>query len=215
MGELRHNPPDVTLTMTADKAALASPAAGQPPAELERVLVRRALRGDTGAFRRLFERHGPPVRRFVRDLLGDDTAADEATQETFVRAHGRLSTLRDRDKVLPWLFGIARNVAWELMRARRTHGPLALPPASEEAVDYAPSPEAMLLSREADRHLSAALAELPEERRAALVLRIDHGLGYEQIAAVMGWPLFKVKNEIHRARLTLRVRLTRYMGGVS
>ena len=64
----------------------------------------------------------------------------------------------------------------------------------------APSPEGVLLGAEADAKLTAALAELGDERRAALLLRIDHGLDYDQIAEVMGWPLSKVKNEIHRAR---------------
>src|SRR5579872_4206344 len=73
---------------------------------IEGALVRRAREGDAKAFRQIFERHAPPVRRFLLDLLGDVAAADEATQETFVRAHGRLSTVRDTDKLLSWLFGI-------------------------------------------------------------------------------------------------------------
>ncbi|HYH98469.1 sigma factor-like helix-turn-helix DNA-binding protein, partial [Hyalangium sp.] len=52
-----------------------------------------------------------------------------------------------------------------------------------------------------------------EERRSALLLRIDHGLPYEEIAQVMGWSLPKVKNEIHRARLQLRERLAAHVGG--
>jgi RNA polymerase sigma-70 factor (ECF subfamily) len=61
--------------------------------------------------------------------------------------------------------------------------------------------------------LAAALGELGEERRAALLLRIDHGLGYDEIAAQLGWPPAKVKNEIHRARLELRAVLGKYIGG--
>ena len=89
-------------------------------------------------------------------------------------------------------------------RATATHSVL---------VDQAPSPEAVLLSAESDRVLDGALANLAEERRAALLMRIDHGLGYGAIAAAMGWPLQKVKNEIHRARLQLRERLSGYVEG--
>jgi RNA polymerase sigma-70 factor (ECF subfamily) len=71
----------------------------------------------------------------------------------------------------------------------------------------------MLLGAEADEQLAVALSELGEERRQALVMRIDHGLDYDEIADVMGWPLSKVKNEIHRARLVLRTRLSKYVGG--
>ena len=192
-------------------------------------LVARARAGDASAFRALFEREAPPVRRFLRDLLRDAEAADEATQETFVRAHRSLSVLRDEEKVLPWLLGIARNVFHEELRRRRHR---VLPAASELArgdddqpsrggagdagvalVDDAPSPEALLIGREADAQLDRALASLGEERRAALLLRIDHHLDYDEIREVMGWTLAKVKNEIHRARLELRVRLLPYLGG--
>ncbi|HEY2744170.1 MAG TPA: RNA polymerase sigma factor [Polyangia bacterium] len=165
-------------------------------------------------FRAVYESHARSVRRFLGDLLRDDASADEATQETFVRAHSRLATLREGDKVLPWLFGIARNVFYEELRARKKH--LRSIDDDDERMqepDQAPSPEGMLLGAEADAKLNEALAELGEERRAALVLRIDHGLDYDQIAEVMGWPLSKVKNEIHRARLTLRTRLSKYVGG--
>ena len=72
-----------------------------------------------------------------------------------------------------------------------------------------------MLAGEADRLLDGALQILSAERRAALLMRIDHGLAYEEIAAALGWKLQKVKNEIHRARLQLRERLAGYLEGAS
>ena len=164
-------------------------------------------------FRAVYDAHARSVRRFLGDLLRDDASADEATQETFVRAHSKLETLREGDKVLPWLFGIARNVFYEELRARKKHLRSIDEDERDAEPDAAPSPEGVLLGAEADAQLTTALAELGEERRAALVLRIDHGLDYDEIAAIMGWPLSKVKNEIHRARLVLRARLSKYVGG--
>jgi len=164
-------------------------------------------------FRAVYDAHARSVRRFLGDLLRDDASADEATQETFVRAHSKLETLREGDKVLPWLFGIARNVFYEELRARKKHLRSIDEDERDAEPDAAPSPEGVLLGAEADAQLTMALAELGEERRAALVLRIDHGLDYDEIAAIMGWPLSKVKNEIHRARLVLRARLSKYVGG--
>src|SRR3954469_17428020 len=128
-------------------------------------------------FRAVYDAHARSVRRFLGDLLRDDAAADEATQETFVRAHSRLPTLREGDKVLPWLFGIARNVFYEELRARKRHL-RAIDSDDErgEEPDGAPSPEHMLLGAEADEMLAVALGELGAERRQALVMRIDHGL---------------------------------------
>lgn len=176
-------------------------------------LLSRARAGDGEAFRVIFDRKAPGVRRFLGDLLRDDVAADEGTQETFVRAHQRLSTLSEAAKLQGWLLGIARMVFLEQLRRKRRDGPqLESEPVQ---VDRAPTPEAALLSGEADRVLAMALFDLGRERRAALLMRIDHDLGYGEIAVAMGWTLQKVKNEIHRARLQLRARLAAYLEGAA
>ena len=162
----------------------------------------------------IFERQAPAVRRFLGDLLRDPAAADEGTQETFVRAHQRMPTLQHAAKLQGWLLGIARMVFLEQLRRRRRDGP-----AQEEAeppqIDSGPTPEAALLGREADQALDRALGALSTDRRAALAMRLDHGLGYDEIAAAMGWNLARVKNEIHRARLQLRAHLARYLEGTA
>jgi RNA polymerase sigma-70 factor (ECF subfamily) len=177
-------------------------------------LISLARAGDAEAFRVIFERQAPGVRRFLGDLLRDPASADEGTQETFVRAHQRMGTLQETAKLQGWLFGIARMVFLEQLRRRRRDGP---PQDDGEPmqIDAAPTPEAALLGREADQALDQALAALSEDRRAALVMRLDHGLGYDEIAAAMGWNLQKVKNEIHRARLQLRTRLAGYLEGTA
>jgi RNA polymerase sigma-70 factor, ECF subfamily len=188
-------------------------------AAIERAWVVRARAGDGEAFRAIFDRYAGSVRRFLRDLLRDDAGADEATQETFVRAHQRIEALREGDKLASWLFGIARNVYFEHRRAASwLVSGVELDELEEDAtvidaVLPAPTPEAMLLDRELEGVLADALARVSESRRAALLLRIDHGLGYDEIAQVMGWSLQKVKNEIHRARLKLRVLLAPHVAG--
>jgi RNA polymerase sigma-70 factor (ECF subfamily) len=179
----------------------------------EEELLSRARAGEGEAFRLIFDREAPGVRRFLGDLLRDDAAADEGTQETFVRAHQRLSTLSEAVKLQGWLMGIARMVFMEQLRRKRRDGPRL----DDEPVqiDRAPTPEAALLSGEADKVLLVALADLSTERRAALLMRIDHDLGYGEIAEAMGWTLQKVKNEIHRARLQLRARLATYLEGAA
>ena len=189
------------------------PITAQTPDE---ALVARAQRGESEAFRALFERHVLSVRRFLRDLVRDADLADDATQETFTRAHVQLPRLGERDRFKPWVFGIARNVAFEVKRVRQ-HQPLEteedeLLPA---AVLPAPDPERTLLDRELEGQLTSALSELSEPRRAALLLRLDHGLSYDEIASAMGWTLPMVKNEIHRARLALRAALLPHLGGPS
>lgn len=184
------------------------------PETPDEALVRRAQKGESQAFKALFERHVLAVRRFLRDIIRDTDAADDATQETFTRAHVQLPKLGDHDRFKPWVFGIARNVAFEVRRVRQ-HQPLESGDDDDvpAAVLPAPDPERTLLDRELEGHLTDALASLSEHRRAALLLRLDHGLSYDDIAEAMGWTLPMVKNEIHRARLSLRASLLPHLGG--
>jgi RNA polymerase sigma-70 factor (ECF subfamily) len=175
-------------------------------------LVVRAQAGEAAAFQALFERHVVSVRRFLRDLLRDTDAADDATQESFTRAHAQLEKLKDFG-FKPWLLGIARNVAFEARRLR-VHDSLdgdddeGVP----DAVIPSPDPEAALLDLELEKHFNSALSTLAPKRRAALLMRLDHGLSYEEIAQAFGWSIPTVKNEIHRARLKLRSALLPHVG---
>jgi RNA polymerase sigma-70 factor, ECF subfamily len=178
----------------------------------------RLASSDPALLAAVYSEHGPGIRRFLQGLLGDRAAADDALQETFARAFRRMDTLRDADRIAPWLFGIARNVALEARKARRRIGRLVDPgPEAEERDDHggveAHTPEAELLGREAAGVVDRALRRLSTDRRAVLMLRLDHGLSYDDIACLMGWTLGKVKVEIHRAREVLREELSGYEGG--
>ncbi len=171
----------------------------------------RSVSADQARLADLYAAHGARIHRFLRDLLGDATLAKDATQETFVRAYRKLASLDPALNVAPWLFGVARNVSLELRKARaRTERRF-----SNEAADSAGAdcPEREYLGREALRVVAASLAQLPEERRAMLLLRLDHGLSYDDIAVTMGCSLAKVKVEIFRAREVLRAEMTNYEGG--
>lgn len=190
-----------------------SPPAPPPAIDLEQHQVLRAQRGDATAFRWLFDRYAPSIRRFSADLLRDTDAADECTQETFVRAHRQLAGLREPEKWRTWLFSTAHFVALE--QRRKQQRTVVSTEDAPDRVDGAATPEAALLGREADRVIDEALLLIDEPRRAALLLRVDHGLPYEAIAEVLGWSVAKAKVEVHRARLELRERVGAYVEGES
>ncbi len=173
----------------------------------------RAQAGESAAFRALFERHVVAVRRFLRDLLRQSDMADDATQETFARAHAQLLKLTDHDRFKPWILGIARNVAFEARRVRQHDVLEDDDDSTPTAVIPSPDPETVLLDAELEKHFTSALGELSANRRAALLMRLDHGLSYEEIAAALGWSIPTVKNEIHRARLKLRTHLLPHLTG--
>lgn len=176
----------------------------------------RLASSDPAPLAAVYSEHGPGIRRFLQGMLGDRAAADDALQETFARAFRRMDTLRNPERIAPWLFGIARNVALEARKARRRSGRLlhleAEPREDHEGSDPH-TPEAELLGREAARVVDRALERLSADRCAVLMLRLDHGLSYDDIAGLMGWSLGKVKIEIHRAREVLREELSGYEGG--
>ena len=176
-------------------------------------LVQRAQKGESAAFKALFERHVVGVRRFLRDLLRQGDLADDATQETFARAHAQLSKLTDHDRFKPWVLGIARNVAFEARRVRQHDVLDDDDDSTPTAVIPSPDPERVLLDAELEKHFTEAMGTLSEHRRAALLMRLDHGLAYEDIAAAFGWSIPTVKNEIHRARLKLRAHLLPHLTG--
>lgn len=210
------------------------PLLGEPPVRAGKPSVVRAFFGDADAAAddveaspavtacdhatlvALYGELAPRVHRFLRDLLGDPTQASDATQETFVRAFRRVDNLPATTRLVPWVFGVARFVALEARKARG-RGRRVIDDAvtaDERTVDArARSPEDALLNREAVQVVERALTRLPEERRAALLLRCDHGLAYDEIAPLMGWSLSKVKVEIFRAREVLRATLEEYRGG--
>jgi RNA polymerase sigma-70 factor, ECF subfamily len=173
-------------------------------------LLTRARAGDGAAFHAIFLRHGPSVRRFLGVLLRDETESDEATQETFVRAHQALGSLREPERLGKWLLGIAR-IVWldHCGRQRR----LARYPLHLQEDAPAPAADGRAMDAEASKVLAAALGKLSPERQAAVALRLDQGLGYNEIAEALGWPLHKVKNELHRARLAIRGELLDYLEG--
>jgi len=161
----------------------------------------------------LYTAHGPSIHRFLSGLLGDSSLAADATQETFVRAHRRLDSLRDGGRPAAWLFGIARNVSLELRKARARTRRYIDEGSDEDDAPALGSPESALLGREALGIVEAALVRLSEERRAMLLLRLDHGLAYDEIAELMGCSLAKVKVEIFRAREILRSTMAEYERG--
>jgi RNA polymerase sigma-70 factor, ECF subfamily len=153
-------------------------------------------------FGRFFSRHRRAVFAFFVKRVRDRAWADDATQETFLRAFAGLPSLGDPDRALPWLFGVAHNVLREGARARDRLVPLVMD--RETAAD---TPETLLLRSELGRTVDGALRRLSSQRRTALLLCIEDEIDYREIGRRLAWPVSKVRNEVHRARVALRATL--------
>jgi RNA polymerase sigma-70 factor (ECF subfamily) len=177
-------------------------------------LVTRVCQGDADAFRLIFERYSRPVISFIYDMVSDRGLAEELTQETFVRAFRAIHTMRAETKLSTWLFGIARNVARESLRARaRANNHVDLADKSVmDLSDDKPAPVEGLLSKELNGLIRRSLAGLDEDKRLVFTLKVLHQCSYEEIAAITGFSLAKLKTDLHRARAEMRKKISPYAG---
>lgn len=177
-------------------------------------LVTRVCQGDAEAFRLIFERYSRPVISFTYDMVNDRGLAEELTQETFVRAFRAMHTMRGEAKLSTWLFGIARNVARESLRARaRANNHVDLADKSVmDLSDNKPVPVDGLLNKELNELIRRSLAALDEDKRLVFTLKVLHQCSYEEIASITGFSLAKLKTDLHRARAEMRKRISPYAG---
>ncbi len=189
-------------------------AEGDRPSDDE-ALVLRARSGDLTAFNALVLRHQDAVYSLALRVLGSPEAAEDATQEAFLRAYRALGSFRG-GSMRAWLFSIVTNLARDDLRRRSRRRERSLDQAlvsdSEAAPldppDPGPTPEALAVGADLRRMLEAALAELPAEWRLVIVLADVHQLSYEEVAGIAGLPLGTVKSRISRGRGRLRDILT-------
>jgi RNA polymerase sigma-70 factor, ECF subfamily len=167
----------------------------------ERLLVLRSQTGDERALTELIGLYSPRLRYYLRKMLPRrEDQAEDLLQETWCDAVRSLGSLRDAAAFPAWIYRIARDRAWRLLRKERPETPLGdedVPAACEE-------PE---FSAEDAAAVHAALAELAEEQREVLVLRFIEGLSYEEIAAITAAPLGTVRSRLHYGKESLRKTL--------
>ena len=162
-------------------------------------LVRRVLAGQTDDFRVLVDRHQKSIFRFASGSLGNREEAQDVTQEAFLAAFANLSGYdSSRAAFSTWLFTIARNRCFNLLKQRR---PIAHnePDSIGDVASADP-----IVSQELSQQLDRALAALPVEQRSAFVLAEIEELPYAEIARIERTSIGTVKSRIHRAKQRLQ-----------
>lgn len=164
--------------------------------------IEQALRGDRSAFGQLVQAYERPVYNLTYRMLGDSAEAEDAAQETFVRAYTKLATYQPERKFVNWLLSIASHHCIDRLR-RRTRAPQLsldgpLPP--QWTTSSAPRPEQVVNDRQERERVRQVLETLPTDYRAAVVLRYWYGLSYQEIADAMDTTESAIKSRLHRAR---------------
>jgi RNA polymerase sigma-70 factor (ECF subfamily) len=182
-------------------------------AEIAPGIVVRAKCGDEDAFHLIFNRYGRPILSFINNHVQNRELAEELAQETFVRAYRNLGGLKDEMRLSTWLFGIARNVVRESARqSRKDERKIGLDePESQRLESVGALPEEAMLDRELAETIQNALLALDEDKRIVFSLKIFHEKSYEEISAITGHSIGKLKTDLHRARAEMRKKIAPYL----
>jgi RNA polymerase sigma-70 factor (ECF subfamily) len=180
---------------------------GETGAESDLALVERVQRGDKAAFDVLVLRYQHKVLKLVMRYIRDAMEAEDVTQEAFIKAYRALPGFRGDSAFYTWLYRIAINTAKNALvssKRRPVDYDLDLQDPDQYELQArlkdGETPEHLVLTEEIRETVNAAMAELPEDLRTAIVLREIDGLSYEEIATAMDCPVGTVRSRIFRAR---------------
>ncbi|MGB9722799.1 MAG: RNA polymerase sigma factor [Chloroflexia bacterium] len=168
----------------------------------EQIWILKTLQGDQEAFARLVTRYERQVYNLAYRMLGNAEDAEDAAQETFLRAYTALPSFQMGKKFSSWLLSIAANLCVDLLRRRRLAW-LSLEDCSFRVASPAEEPDRAVLRREEAGQVQRLLDRLPEKYRLVVILRYWYDLSYEEIASTTGLSLGTVKTRLHRARCML------------
>jgi RNA polymerase sigma factor (sigma-70 family) len=194
-------PPTARLIPTLRRAVLASPAAGPTDGQLLAEFVRVA---DPDAFAALVRRHGPMVLGVCRRLAGNPHDADDAFQAVFVVLARRAASVRPREQVGNWLYGVAYRTA---LKARAIQARRRTREAQVDPMPHPPTPPPDVWS-DLRPVIDAELARLPDRLRLPIVLCDLEGRAQREVAKQLGLPPATLANRLASARRVVAKRLT-------
>lgn len=186
----------------------------------QEISLERLKQGDRAEFGRMVEQTSPAIYRLALRILGDSHEAEDALQETYIKALKALPEFEGRSSLSTWLHRIAVNEALMILRKRRPDLGIADEPEEDEPdqpaglqiVDWCCLPESEMMSAETRRFVNQAIANLPGKLRQVLILRDIEGLSIRETAEALGITEMNVKTRLLRARLRMREELSGYFG---
>lgn len=182
----------------------------------DKQLVERVQRGDKQAFDLLVLKYQHRIIKLVSRYIRDPSDAMDVAQDAFLKAYRALPNFRGESAFYTWLYRIAINTAKNYLVMQSRHLlETEVTPESEEGEQFEfestlkeySTPENMVLTDEIQATIVAAIDDLPDDLRTAILLREVEGLSYEEIANVMGCPVGTVRSRIFRARESVDNRL--------
>lgn len=166
------------------------------------VFVMRVLAGDANAFVALIDRYKRAVYSLAYRLLSNATDAEDAAQETFVRAYTRLNTYQPGSRFGSWLLSITSHWCIDFLRRRRAVSldEMEKSPIADSISDH---PEVLAIQSERRDEVQRWMNALPAPYRTVLILRYWHDLSYSEISERIGLPVSTIRMRLFRARQLL------------
>lgn len=171
-------------------------------------LVAQAVKGDTSAFEKLMEHHEGRIYAIALRMCGNREDALDCAQEAMLRIYHALDRFKGQSSFATWVYRITMNSCLDELRKRKVRAATSLDTMLESG--WAPAaldsdqPEVQALRSEQRENIQAAIASLPEDMRAVIVLRDIQGFSYEQIADMLDANIGTIKSRISRGREKLR-----------
>jgi RNA polymerase sigma factor (sigma-70 family) len=188
------------------------------PDALDQLDMDRLQRGHDAALDELMARHAGALFGFLRRFVGDEGAANDLAQETFVRIYRNCGDFKSGARFSPWLYTIAGNLARNHLRARSRRPEVSLEASSAGAPSVADrlrgtdgTPEEHCLRGEQQAEVRRAVAELPDDLREAVVLCELEDRSVAETASLLSTTVKAVESRLYRARRQLRERLSRWL----
>jgi len=172
----------------------------------DEALMARVARGDQPAFRVLARRHGPAMVRLARRILGNTADAEDVAQEAMLRVWTHAPRWQPLAAFKTWLTRVVVNLCLD----RKRRAPWVELEAAGEIADSAPVASELAETDERERLLQAAIAELPDRQRTAIVLTYSEGMSNAQVADILDASVSAVETLLVRGKQNLR----RALGGI-
>jgi RNA polymerase sigma-70 factor (ECF subfamily) len=178
----------------------------------ERQLIARAAAGDAAAERAIYDAHVDRVYRLAYRLAGDDDAARDITQDTFIRAFERLREFRGEASLGTWLHSIAFSVGLNAVRTTKRREARVTRMDDEATVMTTITTTGRRAEPDLKERLARAIDRLPDGYRAVFVMHDVEGYTHEEIGAALGIQSGTSKAQLFRARAKLRAELAEFRG---
>ena len=187
----------------------------------DRVLLEELRKGTPEAVENLFDRFHAKIYSLAMSILKNESDAEEATQDVFLTVVQKAHTFKGNSALYSWIYRICVNTCLMRLRGKRRGETVSIedfmPVFTEDGMhaslidDWSKEVERKALDKELGQVIQRFTADLSEKYRVVFVLSDVEGLSNEETAQILGLTVPAVKSRLHRARLYLRERLTRYL----